>query len=345
MRFLARVNPPSTNRGVLYTLLIDWMEFTYSGVVPDLHRAFSFLDYLPCEEGGHPAHGYTVGHEWGPFTVYSGGTVEQGVHVVATGKKVEELRRVSGLTDKQMLSAIRGLPGARFSRLDVAIDMVNAGIDAALIRSHLEAGSWIGKASSSREWVERDVSGRFRPGSTFYIGSASSDCYIRIYDKEQERMRFEEEAARIQWAGISTWWRFEWQMRRKVADRMGDWIESGSDEEVFRVLSGYLDFLEKTSDTNKARWPRASWYEAVVGNLERGSIDLPAKPFSVERTRNWMMGTTAKSWAMLQLAGVDVDVLLLDLLAVGGSKLEEKDIQAALAERKDIQSEGKVVIL
>jgi phage replication initiation protein len=121
-------------------------------------------------------------------------------------------------------------------------------------------------------------------GQTWYFGSRQSNTMARFYDKAAEQ-------------GLDTpWLRVELELKNHHASQAMEWISRGMDlgELAAGYLRSYLNFVEKSdSDTNKARWEVAAWWEDWLGEVEK------LRFVAVERTIKTI--EQAKAWVKKQV--------------------------------------------
>jgi len=118
-----------------------------------------------------------------------------------SGKTLAELA-VAGISSRWLLERAIEL-NAKISRLDLAIDAINEGVNVDAIYASAQVGETIGTAQK----VERRQS--IDGGITLYIGSRESDKFARLYDKGIE-------------SGIGgDWKRLEIELKGDVAKQYG----------------------------------------------------------------------------------------------------------------------------
>jgi phage replication initiation protein len=105
---------------------------------------------------------------------------------------------------------------------------------------------------------------------SYYIGSKSSEQFMRVYDKAKESYDKREDAAGY----YGHWVRFEMVFRRHKAEEVIDMIVNDEkngesiDVTMARVMRGHVDFLEKV-ETNICRSALAGWWSDFCGVLEK----------------------------------------------------------------------------
>lgn len=315
-RLQNQTTPPPTNRGVQNTLapkipnltqtegvILDWVSatFDYSPEIFGLLR--EWLGEFNDRDKG--MNGYT--HS---ATVLGTGSVcwspdrpEQGVHVVLPasalamiqGESVDVLRRVKSLS-------------GRFRRIDLALDDFVGDLDLGAISDHLANGLLTTRwrkyqaVNGTAEIGTDDFS-----GCTIYIGSRTSESFLRFYDKQAEQ--FSKAKDRLQ-GGLTDderaqalqeirddlpnhWIRCELETKGDRADILGQALiqahDNGNLAEVFsEYLLGFIDFKEEgAADTNKSRWETVSWWADFLLTTAKRRLTLPKPIQTIETVKAW----------------------------------------------------------
>lgn len=193
---------------------------------------------------------------------------------------------------------------AKVSRIDLAADV--AGLDL----SELEVNHFVGNPRRRERLagVEEEATGRlifYGPKTfTIYLGSRSGKLHGRLYDKLAELRVSGKEWLLHYWAGwdgeagVS---RVECQVRLEFLQEMellavedvlgalGDiWREvfgattRPTERDPRRVVCGWCTYREPAgADTNRSRWPVATWWEALARDaflIERQGLVSGARP-------------------------------------------------------------------
>jgi len=155
-----------------------------------------------------------------------------GICVQASGKALHVLRNEI-MPDFGLLSWA-AKQGAHIKRVDYAIDLVNDDyITPIALFAAVETGE-IGFKGKSYQWLEKspkNAPSTRQGGSTLYLGSRSSDRFLRVYDK----------AAQKKLMGVS-WTRLELELKDRRAQQyaesiaMGDWHKLGRGQ-IFDYLT------------------------------------------------------------------------------------------------------------
>ena len=160
-------------------------------------------------------------------------------------------------------------------------------------------------------------------GDTWYLGSSKGDARLRVYDKARES------------AGEVDAIRWELQLR---GDRAKDAVvalyyesvtRGGLSEGLAWVVSSqlvrFVDFRDRSQDSNISRCPRLSWFEKLVGNAEKAEAivvkpDLDVKDmhrYARKALPSWL-ATLADSADFV--ADMSPEEWILDMLRLGRQK-------------------------
>ena len=168
-----------------------------------------------------------------------------------------------------LFSLVRNHPEEmNLTRLDIAFDDHTGILDIDRICDDVLKQNYV---SRSREW-ECIFSSK---GKSCVIGSPTSEIKIRIYDKAAER-------------GFKDgrhWVRVEMQLRDERALAFASKpLDISLSERFLSVLLNYLRFVEPNGDSNRSRWPMASYWEDLCESIE--AVRIFSKPGQVYNLEN-----------------------------------------------------------
>jgi putative DNA relaxase len=324
--------PPVGNTGAQNTqILPDWLGVTFKEV--SLERVLTFFGRNQDWQAIHGAQGYRAGFVRGGVKVFHDGAPEMGVHVEVSGQGCRQLEAEEVVIDWQV-SLVKWLEeGAKFSRLDLAIDD-RAGLTTVdRVREAAEAGLVVSR------WRDADPRGRVclktgqRKGQGCYFGSSQSKAVLRVYDKAAEQI---EKGAAVE----GPWVRWELQLRDERAQVMAQLLAYVSDraagETLRAVLSSYIEFKDRGEDTNRSRWSPAAWWSAFLGDVEKVSLGVAPAVRTLESVRSWFkrISPTFAAWVMAECQqGADFAELVGDLVKEGASRWRQshRDLIAGAA--------------
>jgi hypothetical protein len=204
-----------------------------------------------------------------------------------------ELLGVAGV-----LALVREL-GLRLSRLDVAWD-TDALTPATARAAH--AGGDCVSFTKYHKWMEDPE------GSTFYLGKRGSDPdvrLLRIYDRRgPTRVELETHGKRAQalWSVLDG------------AD-LQDWSAG-----CLAYLVDFVDFRDRSADSNVGRCPRLEWWEDFTNGAGRLALPLPRKAPTLEGTQAWVENQVAPALSLVADYVPDATAWLRGVLADGRSR-------------------------
>jgi DNA relaxase NicK len=253
------------------TTLIDWLAITYQwDVIPISARGLDkgasdrLLDWLNLFSGSFSLdkarYGYVMGLKArDSVTVYlSEPGSAQGVHVVYPGSSLTPVRAIEAL---KHMSRNQG----KCTRIDLSVDIKDSTLTPDIMRQEYEAGRVDGY---KRTWALLTGTN----GATLYVGSRSSDKYLRCYDK----------AAQMGEAGA--WMRVELECKGDAA-KAGAWLmhDTGT-YSIPEIINGFTSF-------HHPEWKRA------MGEARNGSALTGEKKMT--DTRKWLLQQIAPMIARL----------------------------------------------
>jgi hypothetical protein len=232
------------------------------------------------------------------------------------------------------------LHARNISRLDVTLDdwckvITPAGLDV------LTSGGSDPYALNKDQMVTRAEQSDFRRskgptgGDTWYLGSTSGEARLRVYDKARESQG---EVDAIRW---------ELQLRGKrakdalvslvleahcslgggplpldgggaaLAEQMGTWAA--------QQLVRFVDFRDRSADSNVSRCPRLIWWAALVLDAEKARPVVVPPPLTVERMHEYA-GKALPSWlatladSAAAVSGLSPEEWTAEMLSLGRSR-------------------------
>jgi len=210
------------------------------------------------------------------------------------------------------------------TRLDVAIDDHAELVTFERLHDAIESGALVSKARQARWIIGKNAESAERQGWTLYIGTRKSAAMVRIYDKAAERA-----AAGAEVGG--PWVRVELEAHRKYADALTRAVLDGGPEVALSQIAERIRFCEPSAtDTNRRRWPLASWWQQFIGDVEPGGSLVCGEPRKT--TVDAMLATVRQqagpALAAIMLAHGDDTSWLVDLISNGEARLKPKHMAA-----------------
>ena len=260
---------------------IDWLSVTLEHEnAYYMQKRFSFGNKIASGEG-KARFGYDVQdrYESGVTVMWSTKRADMGVHVVFTGSSLRWLT-AKGTSVLDVAKHMRDL-GARASRVDLAIDIFDSGLQ----QSDLCKPARLPYKGKGRTPKFTQV-GDEEDGWTLYIGSRSSEKFLRIYDKAKESK-----------SEIKDWKRIEIECKGMVAHWLGDALPEMDVSAVYQLTAQ----LCKTMVDFKV----SQWTEAL--SSEEVALSIPKK--TARDTIGWLVNQVAPALAKCVLENPNYDVM------------------------------------
>lgn len=209
---------------MLTTSFIDWMSYVLENVIAETEADFMyFFRILNLGTDGFkrckPRNAYKIAYmnEQGALIMCSPCRPDMGINVLLTGSV---LAKYDWLT---VLQALNAQPG-HFTRLDLTIDARDHGLSIDSLYMRADSGHMKCKAQN----VSRVQS---KTGSTCYVGSRTSERFMRIYDKAGEQ-------------GITgeDWKRIELEASGQKASWIGSFIANTGASAIASLIKDFIDF-------------------------------------------------------------------------------------------------------
>lgn len=196
------------------TVTIDWLAMTMKMENSREQEFISQYASFPDVQDIAPRNGYKSARVDGNGAqlFWNVDRPEMGFHVVFPGSSLRSLESRNICTIQSLLHSAVNC-GGRFTRLDIATDLIGEPIDGQEIYEPLIRGRNEGTA---RTFSKVESNGG---GFTIYIGSRQSEKFVRIYNKAAQEQLPD-----------GHWWRYEIETKGMVAralavslDNSGDW--------------------------------------------------------------------------------------------------------------------------
>lgn len=321
----------------MLSVIIDWLEFT----VLDAQLP-SVLDILELEWDNFSKlstgrFGYQHQVKWRDgniFMMFSSQkgnedvdadtkvNTKAGVHIMISGQGCRQYSQKHDLI--ALMERLYALPRMNFTRIDLAIDDFESKvINYDRIHEAAVSGNFTSRWSKWDEINSRQTSTNEYLGRTMYFGSQASDLFCRIYDKTLERKAKSDAEINI----LKTWTRLEIVYRKDRAKKLADYIIN-DDLPLGHALRGtlkqYLRFLIPGTDSNKARWKSAPWWNQLLANVESLQLTIKKEARTIEDMTAWVDKQISPTLsAILKAQEGDLD-WLRSILAKGAERLSQK---------------------
>lgn len=255
---------------------------------------------------------------------WAGRTGREGVMLQLSGQACRELEALG--TDLWELIRQALLHQAHVTRLDLATDD---------LAGHLPVDEMLA-AFRSRHFRSRaqdygiiQSHSRGRDGWTLYLGSRSSDRYLRIYNKAAEQ------------GYTGQWVRVELELKGDAAQACAaHWVcaEFENPGRLLRtLLADMLTVTTPTQDSNRSRWPVAEWWSDFLADVS-AKVHLSRAPRlrEIEDRLSWLWTQTRRTLTVARryFVGEDAWQTFLDALTSADITVEDAE-QLAQAHHRD----------
>lgn len=189
--------------------------------------------------------------------------------------------------------------GAKFSRLDVAIDDLGGASNYDEVLSQFVDG--VASCRASRNTIKTHAS--MTPGGwarSLSVGSRQSETFMRYYDKGRQLG-----------GGVSVF-RFEFEFKGARADALARLLAVGDWDTVVGSCRSFVEFKDRSHTTKDVTRRRvAEWWDSLMGTAKQAVSLGVVRVQSLERTAAWISRQVAKALAKVTVAeGGSIDWLL-----------------------------------
>jgi hypothetical protein len=241
---------------------------------------------------------------------------EMGLHVRLSGAALNYLKDELHIDPLVLIARLRD-GGGKITRLDLAVDVKDGGIDVMEFITLADFGLWEGEPRKHSCFID----GSDGQGKTLYMGRRSSKRYLRIYDKGAQLMTGED------------WVRLEVEYKQDVAQNVArelvaawneaDWENIDSLESAYQKLPGMIKGV--------VDFPISTNYQKICG---KKGIKVANEKKGMTNTEKWLFNASAPVLARLTVEQ-GMDFKLLFLKHVGD--LEQEIRQKKRYEKKQIE--------
>lgn len=260
-----KINPPPTNRGVQTSKVahcIDWISATWKQEPPKFPDSWT-----KKSREIRPLNSYNTAEQFddGRILLYHTTRPEMGFHVIMSGQTLKNLSDDGMSVLKWVMDS-----GGRPSRIDIAVDAFDCGLDPKRATNEIENKQHETRARKAPTWFDSSDG-----GWTQYIGRKESEVFGRVYNK----------AVEMGYGG--EWTRVEVSYGGRKAQQAAGQVVRG--DSIVGLIRGYVDF------------PLWDEWRAVM-DAEPVSVSVPKKSGS---TRTWLLSQVAPAIARCIDSGDD----------------------------------------
>ena len=269
----------------------DWIEYTIPDLLPWEH--IRNLDLSPNDfeeiQGGL---GYkkSILHAYG-IRVYYDGRTDMGSHVRFTGNSVSWYsKHFDILRIFQVVVSSLG----KFTRIDIALNLYNFAFTIDFLNSKISDGLISSQWRSVSEFKQRDMNCNLT-GNTLYLGSRTSNVFLRFYDKFLE-------SKEEKWKNFE---RLEIEYKNDAANIIGSLAHNGDDirDLFFGTLYKYLKVFAYEQGKNKARWPPCPIYNSMYKNAQALKLTYPEVEMTLDQVKETFRRQSSSIAHVLDVCG------------------------------------------
>lgn len=252
---------------------IDWLSFTAH---QDSEKRYPFMP--PFEDGSTgrpdtPRFGYrgATRYKSGLVVMFDGATKTMGWHYIYSGQAIKSIDEQFSDGGESILRW-HNAAGHKCTRIDLAIDVFDMPELLPTIKAMAERHDWAGTAHSATTVQSSD--GR---GLTVYVGSRTSERFVRIYDK----------AAQTGEGGY--WTRIECEVKGDSARAVG--------RAILGIADGGIGLVAQSVISRVCEFPCKAWQEVFTGE----KIEVGTPKIEEKQTEKWILEQVASAVAKFEL--------------------------------------------
>lgn len=283
------------------------------------------IEYMAHEDYGF--YSYTEHYHYGDIMVLTSQELEKGILIELKGKGCRQFESFLLAQHRSwydfFMDAI--IHKAVFKRIDIAINDKVGMLNIAELSKKAINGECISIFRSFNNVRSGELIARHEKenmGNTLYIGSMKSEVYFCVYQKDYEQ--YIKQNIPLEEAQIKN--RFELRLKNERAEKAIYDLLTHYDIEytAFSIINRYLKFVDKDKNSKKSDWKLNSKWAHFIGN-NRNALKLTSepKPYTLERTLNWLRHQVAPTLKILQKVDDILDEKTLQKI-INEAKLSDK---------------------
>jgi phage replication initiation protein len=335
------------------TASIDWLSFTVFDL-ETVDDVISFLGYSPQEFSSLPKGG--MGYksmmklEGYPVSILYDGKEDMGIHVTISGKAIPEVvrsYRASQAIDTPfgqgfsvsfdssfMIDFLRAVKEiGQVSRIDLAIDDFGCKYFSTddLVQA-LTDGRCVSKFRTWRNVCEKTMTGE-KTGHTVYMGSRTSEIFLRVYDKRLEQRK---QGMDGQTPIDTEWIRWEFELKGDRANQVMDALISRDSigSVCFGLLSNYFRIIN-LDNNNRSRCSVDPLWEKFIDRIRPLKLYVPDSPKTLEDKKQWVLTQVMPTLAGIVIADSGSLEFITDNLVHSAERMGKDMIDLVQRENPD----------
>lgn len=314
MGAIITVSAPAENRS-----LIDWFAWTLKVTDPDEALHLSGLDSLPFAPASGGVMGYKKSKRCGNITIYYDGSEGMGCHVSMSGQGCRQFEayKAHNACWYRLFVQLSSV-GASFTRIDLAVDNVDGGLDLDLLEKSIDEKQVRSRFKSGHKHINfsfTDTPSKKDEGRTIYLGSPQSRLKIRFYDKA------------AQYDINSHWVRCEIQCMAERATEAVKHLMKGVPPGplAVSVLNNYFAPIN-LDNSNKSRCSVQQWWSEWLITTDKLRLTTAKAMKYVQESMDYLKRQYSPTLAMCRkfLGTIPFNDFIHDLLQDGKERLTRK---------------------
>ena len=324
----------------------DWFSFTVleAPYCNDIIGALSLFGLLPSDfeimPNGGKGYKSMMRLSGQQVYIYYNGSEDMGIHFEVRGSSIVNFLQyysesisfdcpfgecrdidISSSLMREFINTV--LEHGKFSRIDLAVDNIGSIFYTPAEVNALHMQQCIVSRSRSFTYYEKTDSSSVVNGSTFYIGTRSSDIMLRVYDKQAEQ-NTKHPANPI----ISPWVRWELECKGKKVNAVAQNLASGKGlgTVAMGVLSNYIRIIDMDNN-NRSRCSTSTKWDAFLCGIERLALTVPEAEKSLEKSETYLNKQYAPTIALLVMRDDGRYTSLMKIIDSGKKRLRPAQIQ------------------
>lgn len=255
---------------------------------------------------GHAFFGYAAQYIMGNITLMFSDDLKKGCLLELRGKGCREFEIFLNAQKRTWFDFFRLVQerGGVLKRIDLAVNDKAGWLDIPALAEKCQKKEYHSlfrtfRSYQSGEMISQREEDKDVMGNTLYLGSAKSEIYFCIYEKDYEQ--YVRVGTPMEDAEVKN--RFEIRLKNDRAKHavldLLEYEDAGAT--VFGIINRYVCFLQP-GEEDKRNWELDPVWERFIGEEGRKLklTDQP-EPYTLERTLNWIVRQVAPSFKMLTL--------------------------------------------
>ena len=284
-------------------LLVDWVtcSFYFTSTLADLKAMIGLAELDFITESGARYKGYVKTHSSGAIEILE--SEDSKFMLNFRGQACRLYEENSKISWVQLFAMLIEYYGAKFTRLDIAIDDFTGIYQVSTIRQAVYKGLCVTRlkewGNNERGLIEKGYDGLLM--DSFYLGGSTSRYHLNIYDKKLEREGKGKEVTE------ESWTRTEVRFKNEYATNFATIISKGNQSIGYYVtsfLNEKIQFLKPGNYTNKSRSAKdlnniSRWWKRFLGNAGKLNLSLQAPDRTLDDVKEWLVDKISPSIAMV----------------------------------------------